>query len=166
MATKDLQDTEAATKLKELAEDIDFAMLCTDLSELPIHSVPMSTKKVDDAGNIWFLSGHDSSHNGHIRYDSKVQLIYSDPSSMRFLTVFGEAEILSDPSILVDLYGAMDDAWFNGVNDPNLSAIKIRPIEAHYWDTKSNRFIAMVKMGIGAVTGNEPDLMNQGDITL
>ncbi|WP_391575340.1 pyridoxamine 5'-phosphate oxidase family protein [Aureliella helgolandensis] len=44
-------------KLKELAESIDFAMLCTDLEATPFHAIPMSTRRVDDQGHIWFLSG-------------------------------------------------------------------------------------------------------------
>jgi len=162
MTTKNLRSVEAAAKIKELAEAIDFTMLCTNLSVKPFHAVPMSTKRVDDDGSVWFLSGHDSEHNKHILNDSKVQLLYCDPGSMRFLIVFGNAKILNDGTILNELYGSTDDAWFDGVDDPNLSAIKVSPLEAHYWDTKNNRLITLAKIGVAAVVGAEPDIAEHG----
>ena len=149
-----------------MALAIDFAMLCTNLSAKPFHAIPMSTKRVDANGAIWFLSGCDSTHNGNILNDSKVELLYSHPGSMRFLIVYGEAIIHMDKKILKELYGATDDAWFQGVDDPNISAIQVVPLDAHYWDTKNNRLISMAKMGIAAVTGKQPDLAEHGDLKL
>lgn len=166
MNTKNLQSDKAAFKIKELAEAIDFTMLCTNLNAKPFHAIPMSTKRVDADGAIWFLSGHDSTHNGNIHDDSKVELLYSDPRSMRFLIVYGEATIHKDRKVVEELYGTTDDAWFKGVDDPNLSAIKVVPLEAHYWDTKNNRLITMAKMGIAAITGDQPDLAEHGDLQL
>ncbi len=42
-----------------MAESINFNIMATDLKIIPIHAIPMSTKKVEDKGNIWFLSSHD-----------------------------------------------------------------------------------------------------------
>ena len=59
-----------------------------------------------------------------------------------------------------------DDAWFDGVDDPNLTAIEVVPLDAHYWDAKNNRLISMAKMGIAAITGRRPDLTEQGDLNI
>ncbi len=122
----------------------------------------MSTKRVDDDGSVWFLNGDDSKHNEHIHHDSKVQLLYCDPGTMRFLTVFVDAEIIKDRSVLNELYGSTDGAWFEGVDDPNLSAIKVTPLDAHYWATKNNRLITLVKIGVAAVVGDELDIAEDG----
>ena len=166
MNQKNLHDAQAIEKMKAMAEAIDFAVLCTNLSAQPFHAVPMSTKKVDNEGNIWFLSGNDSNHNSHIACEEAVELIYSDPSSMQFLNVFGSASIHTDPSILQELYGSTDDAWFDGIDDPNLTAIRVAPLAAHYWDTKGSKMMALLKMGVAAVTGNQPDLAEHGDLTV
>ncbi len=166
MATKHLQADAALTKIKDMAEAIDFAMLCTNLGSKPFHAIPMSTKRVDEAGSIWFLSGRDSTHNANIQRDHHVELIYSQPSSMRFLNVFGQATICTDRETLASLYGGSDDAWFDGVDDPNLTALEVKPIDAHYWDTKSNRLIALLKMGVSAVTGSNADLGEHGNLTV
>ena len=166
MTTKNLQSSEAVSKIKEMAEAIDFTMLCTNLSTKPFHAIPMSTKRVDEDGAIWFLSGRESTHNENILEDSKVELLYSHPGSMRFLIVYGDATIHEDRKVLRELYGKTDDAWFKGVEDPNLTAIKVVPIDSHYWDAKSNRLVSMAKMGIAALTGNQPDLAEHGELKL
>ena len=164
MATKNLTSIKAIEKLEELATSIDFALLATKLDKLPLHSIPMSTKKVDSKGNIWFLSGKDSKHNSNINKDSKVQLFYAKGMAMEFLTVYGKAEIIEDQIIIDDLYQSSDDNWFDGKTDPNISAIKIIPEDAHYWDTKDNIFVSLIKMGVGTVTGEKKDLSEQGDL--
>lgn len=166
MSTDNLIQDEAIEKLSEMAQEIDFCMLATNLREQPFHTVPMSTKHVDSAGRIWFLSGADSDHNAHISTDRRAQLVYSHPDDFKFLTVYGAATIVTDREILSDLYSSRDDAWYDGVDDPNLSAICIEPSEAHYWDRKQNKLATMFKLGVAEASGERPDLMNQGSLTV
>jgi len=166
MSEKNLKNKEAIAKLKELAEGIDFAMMSTDLTLPPFHIVPMSTKKVDEDGNIWFLSGRNSNHNKHIEEQGRLLLTYSDKSSMEFLTVYGAARIITKKEIYKEFYNSSDDMWFEGVDDPNVSAIKVLPSDVHYWDTKSGKFISLLKMGVGAITGNQPDISETGNLDI
>lgn len=164
MAEVNLKDKEALEKLKELAEGIDYCLMATNLSELPIHSIPMSTKKVDVQGHIWFLSGRDSEHNAHIRKNPRVQLFYGKPGDMEFLVIYGQVAEVTDTSILKDLYRKTDDMWFKGIEDPNLTALQIKPLEAQYWDNKHSKLVSLFKMGVGALTGKQPDLSKTGDL--
>lgn len=166
MSDNNLYDSEAKNKLKSLVESIDFAMMATRLSQRPIHTVPMSTKKVDGDGAIWFLSGANSEHNTHIKSDADVQLIYSKPSSMEFLTIYGNAFVTTDRDILEELYGTSDDMWFEGSDDPLLTAIMVEPQEAQYWDSKHNKFITLMKMGMATLTGDQPDIGETGTLNL
>ena len=164
MSEKHLTDAEAIEKLKSMAEDIDFAMMATALIKKPIHMVPMSTKQVDAEGVIWFLSGKDSDHNQHIHEDPSLHLIYSDNGDMQFLNVYGTATITTDKTKLKELYGTTDDNWFDGLDDPNLTAIGVKPETAFYWDPKNGKLVTLFKMGVGAITGNKPELMDQGTL--
>ena len=164
MSKDNLYNDDAKKKIKEMAEDMDFAMLATNLKQLPLHMVPMSTKKVDDQGNILFLSDRSSTHNKNIIKDSNVHLIYVDKGSMQFLNVYGTATITRDQNMIDELYGKSDDAWFDGKNDPNVSVISIKPTESYYWDPKHNKLVSLVKMGVGAITGNQPDMMDVGKL--
>ncbi|RTY90622.1 pyridoxamine 5'-phosphate oxidase family protein [Flavobacterium sp. GT3R68] len=164
MSTKNLYSEEAKEKIKELAVGIDFAIMVTKLGNKPSHMVPMSTKKVDDNGDIWFLSGKDSHHNSNLAIDNDMHLLYADKSAMRFLNVYGKGFISTDINMIKELYQSSDDAWFEGVNDPNLTAIRVQPLHAFYWDPKDNKLVTLLKMGVAAVTGKEPDLMNEGEL--
>ncbi len=166
MSEKNLFQKEAKSKLKEMAENIDIAIMETNLGRKPAHHVPMSTKEVDHEGCIWFLSNKNSVHNGHINSDRSIQLIYSKPSDMAFLTIYGNAFITSDMAVLKRYYGKSDDAWFDGIEDPNLTAIKVIPEVAHYWDTKSGKLVSLLKMGIGALTGKRQNLGTEGDLSI
>ena len=94
-----------------------------------------------------------------------VQLLYSDPGSVQFLIIYGTAAIHIEKSVLRDLYVASDDSWFDGVDDPNLTAIKVSPQEAHYWDVKGNQLATLFRIGVGAITGEKPDLADHGKLT-
>lgn len=166
MSKENLYNDEAKKKVKDMAENIDFTMMATDLKNTPLHMIPMSTKKVDDHGNIWFLSNKNSTHNQNIAKDANLHLIYANKSDMQFLNVYGKGSITTDKHIIDELYGSGDDAWFEGKEDPNITAISVTPTEAFYWDPKDNKLVTLVKMGVGAITGNEPDLMDQGRIKL
>lgn len=166
MSEKNLFNVEAKAKLKEIVGNIDFAMMETNLTSKPSHIIPMSTKEVDAEGCIWFLSNKNSEHNTFLNADDSIQLIYSKPSDIEFLTLFGHAFITTDKAVLELLYSDSDDAWFDGVNDPNLTAIKVIPKEAYYWDTKNGKLVSLLKMGIGAITGEKQDLGEEGGLNL
>lgn len=166
MSTENLKNIDALKKMRKLVEDIDFCMMLTDLGSKPISAIPMSTKKVDEAGNIWFLSGKNSDHNSNISKDSKVQLLYSDKSDMEFISIYGSATIHTDKNIIDELYEKSDDAWFKDKNDPNITALKFDPSEAYYWDTKQNKYITLLKMGVAAITGDKIDAGEKGKLNL
>lgn len=166
MSTDNLSSKEARKKMTSLVDDIEVAMMVTKMGSKPLHAVPMTTKKVDKEGNIWFLSRLDSDHNGDIVSDPDVQLLYSDTSDMEFISIFGKAAVNTDKDVLKDLYSKIDDAWFNGADDPNLAALVVSPKEAYYWDTKQNKYVTLFKMGIAALSGDDKDIGEKGKLKL
>lgn len=164
MSTENLYNEEARMKIKEMAEAIDFTMMATNLEQTPLHMIPMSTKKVDAQGNIWFLSNKNSTHNQNLMNDANLHLIYADKSDMQFLNIYGMATITTDRKMIDELYGKTDNTWFDGKDDPNITAISVRPTEAYYWDPKNNKLVTLVKMGLGTITGNQPDTMDFGKL--
>lgn len=166
MSTENLTSKEAMNKMTKLVNDIKFAMFLSDLKSQPISAVPMTTKKVDKNGDIWFLSGLNSDHNANVVKSPQVQLLYSDPSDMEFISIYGKASVITEKHILEDLYDKKDDAWFTGSDDPNLTAIKVVPEEAYYWDTKDNKYVSLFKMGVAAVTGEKQNIGEKGKLDL
>jgi general stress protein 26 len=166
MSTKNLYDDKAREKIKEIAKDVDYCMLVTNMDEKPLSAIPMATKDVDDHGAIWFLSKGDSEHNKNIEKDRDVQLLYSGTSDKEFLSVYGEAFIETNREVIKELYSKVDNAWFDGEDDPNITAIKVNPIEAYYWDNKDNKMVTMFKLSMAAVTGKNQDIGEKGKLNV
>ena len=162
---KDLTHKEGVEKMRELAESAKICHFVTALSQTPLNSRPMATQEVDDEGNFWFLSKESSNKNHEIEEDPEVQLFFSNHSSSEYLTVFGYAERITDRKKLEELWNPMAKAWFTeGKDDPEISIIRVRPADAYYWDTKSNKVVSLVKIATAAVTGKTMDDGIEGQI--
>lgn len=62
---KNIRNELAAKKIKNLAEEIKTCMFCTYVDN-KIQSRPMSVQKIDEEGNLWFLSEKKSNKNQEI----------------------------------------------------------------------------------------------------
>jgi general stress protein 26 len=165
--TKDLSQKEGIEKMKELAEGAKICHFVTGLSRKPLSSRPMATQEVDDEGNFWFLSKRSSNKNEDIDDDPEVQLFYSNHGSSEYLTVFGYAEMVRDRNKLEELWSPIAKAWFTeGKDDPELTIIRVRPVDAYYWDTKTNKLVSLIKIATGALTGKTMDDGIEGKISL
>ncbi|MUP44413.1 general stress protein [Gramella sp. BOM4] len=166
MSTKNLYDKDAREKIKEMAEDIDYCMLVTSLDQAPLSAIPMSTKQVDEHGAVWFLSKKSSEHNRNIEKSSEVQLLYSGTKEMEFLSLYGEAFIETNREVIHELYSKADNAWFDGKDDPEITAIKVVPKDAYYWDNKDSKMVTLLKLGAAAVTGDDQDIGEKGKLNI
>lgn len=154
----DLAQDEAIKKLKELVKNESVCHFCTNLSNAPVTTRPMSSQEVDDEGNIWFMSSKTSQKNADILNDNKVQLLFSNTGHYEFLSVFGKASISTDRKKIKELWSPFAKAWFTkGSTDPDITLIKVVPENTYYWDTKSSKMVSLVKMLVATVTGNAPD---------
>jgi len=164
---KNLSAQAAIDKLKELIKSESICLFCTQLSQQPIITRPMSTQKVDEQGNIWFMSSIKSNKNAEIGQNNSVQLLYSNPSNFEFLSVFGTATIDTDRVKIHEMWSPFAKAWFkDGKDDADISLIKITPESAYYWDTKNNKMISMIQMIASIVTGSVPNDGVEGNLNI
>ena len=125
----------------------------------------MSVQKLDEDGNLWFLSSNDSHKNDEIQNDSAVQLLFQGSNYSDFLNLYGTATISEDKEKIKELWNPMLKTWFTeGVHDPRISVIKVKPEEGYYWDTKHNQAIGLIKRMAGAVMGKTMDDSIEGNI--
>lgn len=166
MSTENLYNEQAKKKLKDIVNDVSYAMLVTNLGSKPLSAIPMDTKKVDENGDIWFLSGGDSDHNAHIARNGETQLLYSGTSDMKFLSVYGYSEIVTNNDIIAEIYDSADNAYLNGPEDPNTTAIRFTPEEAVYWDSDENTLKVLFKLAKAAITGDNQDIGTTGKLAM
>lgn len=168
MSTENLNNKEAIDKLKELVDKIDVGMLCTHTNDSKhVHAVPMSRQEVDDEGNIWYLFSSESETFKHLQEDSSVCLLYSDPRDYNFLSIHAETEVSQDRARIDKYWNKMVEGWFEkGKEDPRVRVLKVKPEEAHYWDTKTNKFVTFFKVALSGITGAKLDVGREGDLNI
>ncbi|RNI34494.1 general stress protein [Hanamia caeni] len=155
---ENLSNAEAAKKIKELANK-NTCFFCTNLATgTKLNTRPMSVQKVDDEGNLYFLSAKDSHKNRDIAVNPKVQLFFQGSAHSDFLTLYGTATISDDKALIKELWEPLAKAWFTeGENDPRISVIKIASDGGYYWDNKHGNAIALLKVAAGALIGKTMD---------
>ncbi len=168
MSTENLNNQKAIDKLKELVNKIDVGMLCTHTSDSKhVHAVPMSRQEVDDEGNIWFLFSSESESHKHLQIDSTVCLLYSDPRDYNFLSIHADTEISQNKARIEKYWNKMVEGWFEkGKEDPRIRVLKVKPVEAHYWDTKTNKLVTFMKVAISGLSGQKLDIGREGDLNI
>lgn len=155
---KNLVSTEAIEKIRELAKNADICMFTTSLSQLPLTARPMSTVDIDAEGNIWFISMRSSAKNREVTADKRVQLFYASRNSNEYLSVYGEAEVVIDKELFKEKWVPEAKAWMEkGTDDPEMSLIKVTPVDSYYWDTKHNKLVALAKMATAIITGTKAE---------
>lgn len=162
----DLAGGEAIAKIKELVKQAPTCFLCTDIKAgTPFATRPMSVQKVDEQGHLWFLSASDSRKNEQLARDPRVQLLFQGSAHSDFLMLHGTAAITTDRKMIKELWEPILKTWFtDGIDDPRITVIEVRPSGGYYWDTKHGRPVAFAKMAIGALTGKTLDDSIEGTL--
>ena len=165
---EDLAGVEALEKVREIVKKVDTCFFSTfpKTNGLP-HARPMAVQEIDAEGNLWFLSPSDSHKNEEVALDGDVQLYFQGSEHSDFLQLSGRATISRDRARIKELWKPMLKTWFTqGVDDPRITVIKVKPTDGYYWDTKHGNMIAGIKMLIGAAVGKTLDDSIEGRIAL
>ncbi len=155
---------ESIIKLKELIEDIDFAMLTT-INGGQLRSRPMSTQEFDAGGDLWFFTSDQTHKVDEIEHDNRVNVAYSKPEDNVYISVAGQAQLVKDKEKIEELWSPILKAWFpKGLDDPTLALLKISVEEAEYWDSSSSTIVQLVGFVKALVTGKSADGGDHGKV--
>ena len=153
-------------KLKSLISNGDIAMLCT-LTDTQIHCRPMATSDIDEEGNIWFFTNEYSQKENELESNQTVALCYSNDDKSTYVSINGTAWLVTDPQKMKELFNSMVKTFFpEGLNDPKLALLKIRPKHAEYWDSHSNTMVRFMGILGSALTGERNLRGEHGEIDL
>ena len=158
MTDDTMTQNEAAARLKELVEDIDFTMLTTQDAGGSLVSRPMSTREMDENGDIWFFLADDSKKAHEAEADSDVGLSYVDAKGMRFVSVAGKASVIHDRTKMAELYSPSLDIWFeDGLDTPGIALLRVTPVTSEFWEPKHGKIVMAAGMLKALVTKETPD---------
>lgn len=162
---ENLADVAAVKKIRELAKSARICLFGTQPERFPLWVRPMAVQEVDDAGNLWFLSARSSVKNTHLKHDPRVQLIFGNPGDSEYLSVWGIATVSDDRALREKYWTPIAKTWIHGgVDDPELTVIKVAVKDGYYWDTEHGKAIALMKVAVGAMTGKTLDDSVEGRV--
>lgn len=166
MATKDNSSTNSNLDLKKLADlikDIRVAMLTTVDPDGNVRTRPMASQAIDFDGSLWFFTGRHTGKVQSIESYQQVNIAYASPTDSKFVSIMGWAEVINDPIKAAELWNPVYRAWFpNGLEDPELTLIKVHVEEAEYWDSPNGKMVQLIGMAKAALTG-EPYRASQDE---
>lgn len=154
-------------KLKSYISNGDIAILCT-LKNNQIHSRPMATSDIDDEGNIWFFTNEYSAKVEELEQNNHtVTLCYTDHGNSTYVCINGTATVVNDKAKMEELFNSMVKAFFpEGLDDPKLALLKVRPEHAEYWDSHSSSMVRFMGILGSALTGEKYTKGEHGEIDL
>jgi len=154
-------------KLKSYISNGDVAILCT-IEEDQIRSRPMATSDIDEEGNIWFFTNEYSPKVYEIENNiNNVTLCYTDHENSTYVCINGKATLVKDQAKMKELFNSMVKAFFpEGLDDPRLALIKVKPTHAEYWDSHSNTMVRFMGILGSALTGEKYIKGQHGEIDL
>lgn len=158
----------AAAKITEMVEKAETCFFCTAVSKGESGGVrPMNVLKTWKDGTLWFLSASDSHKNAEIAEDPDVTLYFQGSLYSDFLVLRGKASISTDKEKIRELWSKPLQTWFTeGVEDPRITVIEVKPVSGYYWDTKHGNAVAGIKVMIGSLLGKTMDDSIEGTISV
>jgi len=163
---EDLRSEEAVRKIREIAEKAKSCFFCTfPKGGTGTPARPMNVRKVDEEGNLWFLSAKDSYKNQELASEPSVTLYFQASPHSDFLQLNGRATVSRDRAMIQELWEPIIRTWFTeGIDDPRITVIKVTPTDGYYWDTKHGNAVAGIKMMAGAMLGKTLDDSIEGKV--
>lgn len=147
--------TDEQKKLKEIVHRFDDAMLVTTNAEEMIRARPMHIAELCEGPDLelWFLTSQVSTQAEDIEEDLRAAVTMQDDRC--YVSLSGIASVVRDRERLEALWRPTARAWFpDGLDDPDLVAIRFLPLEGAYWDMSSATGLRyLLKMARAYVTG-------------
>jgi general stress protein 26 len=163
---EDLKGRKAIERIKQVVDKAQTCFFRTASATKGSDGVrPMNVRKVDQAGNLWFLSSDDSHKNLEVAANPTVELFFQGSPHSDFLHLTGRATVSRDKARIKELWEPILKTWFTeGIDDPRITVIKVAPAEGYYWDNKHGNVVAGVKMMLGAMLGKTLDDSIEGKV--
>jgi len=155
-------------KLIEMAKGVRSCMLITKENNTEnLYGRPMGINKIDEDGTMWFFTKASSGKVEEIEENKKVSIAITNESSNNYLMIHGAATMVNDKAKMKELWSSILKVWFPlGLEDPDMTLIKVVPIEVEYWDSSSSKMVVLFNMLKAIVTGKEYAEGEHGKISL
>jgi general stress protein 26 len=145
-------------QLWDMIKDFHVCMATTH-DGATLRSRPMAPRVDKEEGVIRFLTKADSAKVGEVNADHDINLAFSAPKDMDFVSVSGTATISTDRRLIKELWNSYADAWFDGgPESADVAVVTVRPSQAELWDGESSKLKTLWEIAKAKATDRKPDL--------
>ena len=159
---------EDVKKLNELIRDAKVAMFTVIDADGDLHTCPMSSLEREFDGNLWFFTLKSADKVEAINRSNVVSVSYMNLDDDAYVSVSGHAELVDDVVLARSLWSPDLKVLFPlGVEDPNLSLIRVRVTSAEYWESPSSwmrRLLDFANIAAPPISIFNPNSMGDGKL--
>jgi len=154
------------TKLGELIEGVEVAMLTTHAADGSMVSRPLQTLEFDASGDLVFFTAADSRKLDELAANSDVNLAFANPKKQIYVSVRGTARTDRDRATIDALWSPVQKVFFPaGKDDPNLVVLRVRVRDAAYWESAGNFIMRALDFAHGMLSKDPRDLGKSGTLS-
>jgi len=140
----DTSHSNPAGQLSERIAGIRVAMLTTIADDGRLHSRPMISQEGPTDGSLWFFVNGTSPMALGLELQPSLNLSYVNETTNCYVSVVGKGRLVYSQERIRTMWTPVVATWFpDGVNDENLTMIRVDVDEADYWDGSAGRFIRL-----------------------
>jgi general stress protein 26 len=163
--TGDLMKTELS-KLYELIEEIETAMMTTRRRDGNLESRAMANQKPASGADLWFVTSDGTAKLRDLEFDPHVNLSYYKDRTREWISVSGIATVTRDRQKIHELYAPDWKMWFpdegdsrHGTpDDPRLVLIGVDVQFAVFLEVSKSTPAVLFEMAKGWATGEMPEI--------
>jgi general stress protein 26 len=158
--------SDAPSKLYDLVDDIEIAMMTTRRADGHLEARPMATQKRAAGADLWFVTIEGSAKLRDLETDPHVNLAYYKDRTREWISVSGTAKLSRDRDKIRELYAPDWKIWFTEVGDPRhgtpedprMVLIGIQIHGAVFMEVNKPQPVVLYEMAKGWLTGGTPDV--------
>jgi general stress protein 26 len=164
--------TNDLTKLYQMIDDLEIAMMTTRRADGHLESRAMATQKHASGADLWFVTSEGSQKLNDVRFDPHINLAFYKDGSNEWISVSGIASIVRDRAKIRELYAEDWKIWFQDdgdprhgtADDPRMVLIGVDVHAAVFLEVDKPRPVVLFELAKGWLTGQEPKLGEMHEI--
>ena len=155
------------SKLYEMIDDLDVAMMVTRRADGHLVSRAMANQKRAAGADLWFVTSKETHKVEELEDEPYVNLSYYKDRTREWVSVSGVAKISQDRETIRKLWAEDWKMWFGKADgdpkagtadDPRIVLIGIDVQSAVFFEMDKPQPVVLYELVKGWVTGTEPDL--------
>lgn len=154
------------SKLFEMIDELDTAMLTTRRSDGHLVSRAMANQKHAGGADLWFVTTEGTSKLDELAGDPHINLAYYKDRTREWVSVAGLGKISRDREVIRQIYAADWKAWFpeegdprHGTpEDPRMVLIGVDVHSAVYLEVNQPQPVVLYEIAKGWLMGTAPKI--------